>query len=117
MESGLVRESEQNFSNSDKQRKARTYTNAIKKIGLVDEKRNITHIGEIFLQNNLQQDEIEKIFNISNDNVLFLRQLLKLKVTEDGTNCSIYLFRVAILLMLRYQNIPSKSFCSNVVFY
>ena len=106
--SGLVKESEQDFEEGDKKRKARTYTNAIAKIGLSDKKRRITAVGEAFLRNSLQQDEIEKLFNISNDNVLFLRQLLKLKVTDRV--CSVYIFRVAILFLSRYNNVPQNHF-------
>ncbi len=105
---GLVKESEQDFEDGDKRRKARTYTNAITKIGLSNKKRKITAVGEAFLKNSLQQDEIEKLFNISNDNVLFLRQLLKLKVADRV--CSIYIFRVAILFLSRYNNVPQNHF-------
>ena len=69
-----------NYFVDEQKKRGRTYTNALVKIGLLDEKRKITEIGENLLNGKIEQDSIEKLFSLTDDNIIFLRQLLKLKV-------------------------------------
>ena len=97
---------------SEQKKRGRTYTNALVKIGLVDEKRKITAVGEALLDGDTKQDDIEKLFNLSADNIIFLRQLLKLKVYESEGENYIYPFRMGIYLLNKFDDIPQKEFCT-----
>ena len=96
----------------EQKKRGRTYTNALVKIGLVDEKRKITAVGESLLDGDTKQDDIEKLFNLSADNIIFLRQLLKLRVYESEGENYIYPFRMGIYLLSKFDDIPQKEFCT-----
>ena len=96
----------------EQKKRGRTYTNALVKIGLVDEKRKITEVGEALLDGDIKQDDIEKLFNLSADNIIFLRQLLKLRVYESEGENYIYPFRMGIYLLSKFDDIPQKEFCT-----
>ena len=96
----------------EQKKRERTYTNALVKIGLVDEKRKITEVGEALLDGDTKQDDIEKLFNLSADNIIFLRQLLKLRVYESEGENYIYPFRMGIYLLSKFDDIPQKEFCT-----
>jgi len=96
----------------EQKKRGRTYTNALVKIGLVDEKRKITEVGEALLDGDIKQDDIEKLFNLSADNIIFLRQLLKLRVYEFEGKNYIYPFRMGIYLLSKFDDIPQKEFCT-----
>ena len=96
----------------EQKKRGRTYTNALVKIGLVDEKRKITVVGESLLDGDTKQDDIEKLFNLSTDNIIFLRQLLKLRVYESEGENYIYPFRMGIYLLSKFDDIPQKEFCT-----
>ena len=96
----------------EQKKRGRTYTNALVKIGLVDEKRKITAVGEALLDGDTKQDDIEKLFNLSTDNIIFLRQLLKLRVYESEGENYIYPFRMGIYLLSKFDDIPQKEFCT-----
>lgn len=97
---------------SEQKKRGRTYTNALVKIGLIDEKRKITEVGEALLDGDTKQDDIEKLFNLSADNIIFLRQLLKLRVYESEGENYIYPFRMGIYLLSKFDDIPQKEFCT-----
>ena len=96
----------------EQKKRGRTYTNALVKIGLVDGKRKITAVGESLLDGDTKQDDIEKLFNLSADNIIFLRQLLKLRVYESEGENYIYPFRMGIYLLSKFDDIPQKEFCT-----
>ena len=96
----------------EQKKRGRTYTNALVKIGLIDEKRKITAVGEALLDGDTKQDDIEKLFNLSADNIIFLRQLLKLRVYESEGENYIYPFRMGIYLLSKFDDIPQKEFCA-----
>ena len=96
----------------EQKKRGRTYTNALVKIGLVDGKRKITAVGESLLDGDTKQDDIEKLFNLSTDNIIFLRQLLKLRVYEFEGKNYIYPFRMGIYLLSKFDDIPQKEFCT-----
>ena len=96
----------------EQKKRGRTYTNALVKIGLVDGKRKITAVGEALLDGDTKQDDIEKLFNLSADNIIFLRQLLKLRVYESEGENYIYPFRMGVYLLNKFDDIPQKEFCT-----
>lgn len=61
--------------------RSRHYTSTLVKLGLVDKDRRITNVGNSILANKqVERDDFEKILPIDNINLLYLRQLLKLKI-------------------------------------
>lgn len=106
--SNLVKKSDCNIE--EQKKRGRTYTNALVKIGLIDRNRRVTKIGDAFLENTLTQDELEQLFNLNNDNILFLRQLLKLKISDEQNNF-IYIFRIALNFLLKFNNVEQDKFC------
>lgn len=106
------------FSRNDDEdfsKRGRTLTNALVKIGLTNEKRKLSKIAINWLNDNtLIADNIEKALGIDINNLLFTRQLLKLRIyASDGMNY-FYPFRVALELVKQYQNIPQQDFLTLV---
>lgn len=99
----------------DPAKRGRTLTNALVKIGLTDEKRNLSRVAINWLNKSITpMDDLEKLFGIDINNVLFLRQLVKLRVYDSAGQNYFYPFRVAIQLIIRYRNIPQQDFLTIV---
>lgn len=102
------------FSRNQKEdyaKRARTMTNALVKLGLVDSKRNLSKVSTSWLsQNILDLDEVEKLVFRDPINALFARQLLKLRVYSSNREDYFYPFRVAIVLVKMYPLIPEQHF-------
>ncbi|WP_273711049.1 AlwI family type II restriction endonuclease [Leuconostoc mesenteroides] len=95
----------------DLAKRGRTLTNALVKIGLVDNKRSLSTVAIDWLNNSLKpMDQVEKLLGIDNHNLLFLRQLLKLRVYDVTSVHSFYPFRVALELLIKYNTIPQRDF-------
>ena len=63
------------------EKRARHYTSNLVKIGFCSKERNITPVGNAFLSDKeLNTDPFEKILNLDKTNIIYLRQLLKLRV-------------------------------------
>ncbi|RAX54707.1 hypothetical protein CCY99_02795 [Helicobacter sp. 16-1353] len=107
LKSGLIQNTD--CDTYEQKKRARTYTNAIVKIGLADENRKVSPIGKAFLNNNITQDKLERLLNLNNDNILFLRQLLKLKIAESKS--CIFIFRIALAFLMKYDNVEQEHFC------
>ena len=61
--------------------RARHYTSNLVKIGFTDDDRRISPIGRAFVDGkNVDRDNFENLLPISDTNLIFLRQLLKLRV-------------------------------------
>ncbi|KAA8711091.1 AlwI family type II restriction endonuclease [Lactococcus garvieae subsp. garvieae] len=91
--------------------RGRTLTNAIVKSGLLDSKRRITDVGKKYLQDNIKPaDNIEKILGLDVDNLIYLRQYLKLRIYDSKTDDYFNNFRFAIKFLSRYENIPQNDF-------
>lgn len=101
-----------NYFVLEQKKRGRTYTNALVKIGLLDEKRKITNVGEDLLNGKVVQDDLEKLLDLSNDNIIFLRQLLKLRVYESTGKSYVYPFRMGLYLLSRFDDIPLKEFAT-----
>lgn len=96
--------------------RARHYTSSLVKLGLVDKDRRITKVGKSILTNQqIERDEFEKILPIDNINLLYLRQLLKLKIIARENKKSFYSPMImAFYLLLHYDNITVDDF-KNIV--
>lgn len=92
--------------------RARHYTSTLVKLGLVDKNRRITNVGNCILINQqVERDDFEKILPIDNINLLYLRQLLKLKIIAKENKKSFYSPMImALYLLLYYDNITIDDF-------
>lgn len=92
-------------------KRGRTLTNALVKLGLVNGQRKLSKVALNWLKNDSQKaDVVEKSLGIDNTNLLFARQLLKLRVYASDQQSYFYPFRVGLELVKRYTNIPQTDF-------
>lgn len=92
-------------------KRGRTLTNSLVKIGLTNSKRKLSDVALNWIQNNTKEiDNIERILGIDSNNIVFVRQLLKLRVYNNKNTHYFYPFRIALELTSRYQNIPQYDF-------
>lgn len=82
--------------------RARHYTSNLVKLGLTTQKREITNVGQLLLDKiELKKDELEKLLPVDNINIIYLRQLLKLRIydAQGQKFYSPFLFAIYILLL------------------
>ena len=88
---------------NNKAKDARQKTSGIVQIGVIDDNRRISKIGQkivdIVEQDNLKGDNI---FNINKDSYLYLKQLLKLQITDNGINVKPFAVLLYFLAELKY---------------
>lgn len=91
--------------------RARTLTNTLVKVGLISSKRIISEVGKRYLNNELHPaDEFERMLGLSLDNLVYLRQLLKLRIYEPNGQNYFYNFRLALKFLSKYDNVPQNDF-------
>lgn len=88
---------------NNKAKDARQKTSGIVQIGVIDDNRRISKIGQkivdIVEQDNFKGDNI---FNINKDSYLYLKQLLKLQITDNGINVKPFAVLLYFLAELKY---------------
>lgn len=88
---------------NNKPKDARQKTSGLVQIGVIDDNRHITEIGEkiidIVEQENFKSDNI---FNLNKDSYLYLKQLLKLQITDNGINVKPFAVLLYFLSELGY---------------
>lgn len=88
---------------NNKAKDARQKTSGLVQIGVIDENRQISNIGQkiidIVEQGNFKGDNI---FNINNDSYLYLKQLIKLQITDNGINVKPFVVLLYFLAELKY---------------
>lgn len=88
---------------SKKAKDAREKTSGLAQIGVIDNNRNITEIGEKIMNIIANEDfEPDNIFNINKDSYLYLKQLLKLQITKNGLNIKPFNVLLYFLSDLKY---------------
>lgn len=98
-------------TDEDFAKRGRTLTNALVKIGLTNDKRKLSKVAVNWLNSNIAPaDEIEEVLGVDINNLLFLRQLLKLRVYNATGNQFFYPFRVALYMVSNYRNVPQQEF-------
>lgn len=96
---------------SKKGMRGRTLTNVMVKNGFTNSSRIISKVGLNYLNKNLKQkDPIEKILSLSYDNLVYLRQYLKLRIYDSESDCFFYNFRFALLFLMKYTDVPKDHF-------
>ena len=81
--------------------RARHYTSNLVKLGFTTQKREITSVGQLLLDKiRLNKDELECLLPVDNINIIYLRQLLKLRIYDvQGQNFySPFLFALYALI-------------------
>lgn len=91
--------------------RARHYTSTLVKLGYADEKRDLSAIGEQLLgKKPLNRDKLENILPIDNINIIYMRQLLKLKVFNVSGKNFYSPFNMAIYILLKRERISESEF-------
>lgn len=91
--------------------RARHYTSTLVKLGFVDKDRtNLTEVGKSVLYSSVNKDPLERIMPISPINLLYLRQLLKLKIFDDSGRRYYSPFCLAVYILLKKDRISSEDF-------
>lgn len=88
---------------NNKPKDARQKTSGLVQIGVIDDNRHITEIGgkiiDIVEKENFKSDNI---FNINKDSYLYLKQLLKLQIIDNGINVKPFAVLLYFLSELGY---------------
>lgn len=88
---------------NNKAKDARQKTSGIVQIGVIDDNRRISKIGQkivdIVEQDNFKGDNI---FNLNRDSYIYLKQLLKLQITDNGINVKPFAVLLYFLAELKY---------------
>ena len=91
--------------------RARHYTSNLVKLGFATQERKITSVGQLLLDKiKLNKDELESLLPVDNINIIYLRQLLKLRIYDaQGQNFySPFLF--ALYILVRRNRISENEF-------
>lgn len=95
--------------------RARHYTSNLVKLGFATSKREISPVGKLLLdKEKLGRDELEKLLPIDNVNIIYLRQLLKLRVYDNLGHNFYSPFLLAIYLLLKKERVSENDFCEMV---
>lgn len=98
-------------NSEDFSKRGRTLTNALVKIGLTNSSRRLSTVANNWLNGNtLEPDVIEESLAIDINNLVFTRQLLKLRIYDSKGLNYFYPFRVALEFILKYENVPQRDF-------
>lgn len=91
--------------------RGRTLTNALVKTGLVDSRRQISPVGRAYLTGGLAEaDPLEQALGLSPDNLVYLRQYLKLRIYDHEGAAYFYNFRFGLMFLAAYENVPQGHF-------
>ena len=95
--------------------RARHYTSNLVKLGFTDEDRNITEAGNLLLGKKLlRKDKLESLLPINDVNIIYLRQLLKLRVFSSDEMTFYAPFCMALFLLLKKERVSMNEFCELV---
>ena len=93
--------------------RARTWTNALVKNGLVTSDREISIVAKNYLADILKPaDRLEALMTKDRTNLLYFRQYLKLRIYAKDSRHYFYNFRFAIKFLLKHDDVPKKEFLS-----
>ena len=88
---------------NNKPKDARQKTSGLVQIGVIDDNRHISNIGQKIIDI-VEQDDFkgDNIFNINKDSYIYLKQLLKLQVTDNGINVKPFAVLLYFLAELKH---------------
>lgn len=94
----------------DIEARARHYTSNLVKIGFTDNKRKISPVGAAFVNGfHLERDPFEELLPIKDGNLIFLRQLLKLKIYTKKYDAFYSPMLMVIYLLMNVERINQNT--------
>ncbi|MCD7752728.1 MAG: AlwI family type II restriction endonuclease [Lachnospiraceae bacterium] len=91
--------------------RARHYTSNLVKLGFTDENRKISPAGELLLDlKKLRKDALEKLLPIDGVNIVYLRQLLKLRLFDTDGERYYSPFYLAVYALLKRHRLSENAF-------
>lgn len=91
--------------------RARHYTSNLVKLGFTTPEREITATGQLLLDSiKLVKDELEIFLPIDNVNIIYLRQLLKLRIYDKNGQKFYSPFLLALYILLKKNRVSENEF-------
>lgn len=91
--------------------RARHYTSNLVKLGFSDKERTISPIGELILDlKKLKKDRLEIMLPIDGVNIIYLRQLLKLRIFDENEEKYYSPFNLALFALLKKKRFSENDF-------
>lgn len=91
--------------------RARHYTSNLVKLGFTDEGREISPVGELLLDlKKLRKDDLETMLPIDGVNIVYLRQLMKLRLFDTEGEKYYSPFNLAIFALLKRHRLSENEF-------
>lgn len=91
--------------------RARHLTSNLVKLGFADEKRNISDAGELLINpSKIDKDELEELLPIDETNLIYLRQLLKLRIFSNDRERFYSPFAMALYMLLTRNRVSENVF-------
>jgi hypothetical protein len=95
--------------------RSRHYTSNLVKLGFADSSRQITNVGDVLLDNiPIHKDVFEELLPLNNTNIIYLRQLLKLRIFDDNNEKYYSPFNMALYALLIKPRISQDKFCEMI---
>lgn len=91
--------------------RARHYTSNLVKLGFADEDRDITPVGKLLLDpQKIKKDGLEMLLPVDGVNIVYLRQLLKLRLFDSDGERFYSPFNLAIFALLKRKRLSENEF-------
>ena len=91
--------------------RARHYTSNLVKLGFADSNRTISDVGKMIIDTLLvKKDKIEKIIPLDETNIIYFRQLLKLRIYNNEKNRYYSPFCLAVYMLLKKERVSESDF-------
>lgn len=91
--------------------RARHYTTNLVKLGFADGQREISPVGELLLNlDKLKKDSLESMLPIDGVNIIYLRQLLKLRIFDANEKRYYSPFHMALFVLLTKPRVSETDF-------
>ena len=91
--------------------RARHYTNNLVKLGFANSNRIISKVGDLLLNSSkLKKDRLEGILPIDNINIIYLRQLLKLRIFDNYEEKYYSPFYMALYMLIKKDRVSENTF-------
>ena len=91
--------------------RARHYTSTLVKLGFATFQRKITEVGQLLLgKRKFLKDDLEKFLPVDNVNIIYLRQLLKLRVYKAQWKSFYSPFLFALYILLKKDRMTDSEF-------
>lgn len=92
-------------------KRARTLTNSMVKVGLINNKRYVSEVGNAWLDDKLKENDLlENMLSISKDNLLFFRQWSKFRFFNYEGKRFFSPFLYALKFLSYYNDVPEEHF-------